>query len=425
MRHHPRVRIACAQLAAFDLADAARAHAAALDAIAAAGAAGAEVCLLPEGTYPAYVLGSVGAARAALADGPDPLATFGAAARDARLELVVGLVLDRPEGLLNAAVHFAPDGTVRGFAAKRFLWHFDHAWFVPGGAAPVHDRIATLVCADGRLPEIATDLVARGATLLLNSTAWVTPVAPPEGSNPQADFLWRVRALEHGVVAAAATKVGTEAATTIYSGGSQIVAADGTVVAMASSTEPELLVADVDVPTTPRRQVVPFTHDGAPRRPPLRGDVAHVVIVSDDELDAALTGHDARVVVGPRGVHRAGDVHVVELRDDAALDPGPPRLAALGGAEVLAWIARSVDTPFVEAVARTRALENRVFVAVWRPLDRGGPFLVHPSGRVMARTPAHVARFAVGAPCFLAEAATKEMAPGTDAWDGVVALGEA
>jgi predicted amidohydrolase len=417
-------RIACGQVRARDLDDAAGALEDALAMVADAGRAKADICVLPEGTYPAYVLGSVEAARAALAGGPNPLDVFGAAAREAGNELIVGLVLDSPAGLLNAAVHFDRTGVVLGHAAKQFLWHFDHAWFAPGEPAVVHHQIGALVCADGRLPEIAHGLVQRGATLLVNATAWVTALPAPEGTNPQAAFLWRVRALEHGVAAAAATKVGTEAGTTMYSGRSQIVAADGTVVAEASATEPELLVADVEVPAVASP---PFAHDvalpTAPVRPHFRPGTAHVVVITDASMLHALRGHDARVVVGPNGVVNADDVEVVELHGDAMLVPGPARAAAFTGVELIAWIAAGVSSPYVEAVARARAMENRVFVAVWRARADGGPLVVDPSGRVLARAPADAEHFAIGAPCLLADAATKQMAPGTDAWDGVLALG--
>jgi len=103
--------------------------------------------------------------------------------------------------------------------------------------------------------------------------------------------------------------------------------------------------------------------------------------------------------------------------DDELLDPGAARAAALQGAEFVVWHARRVSTPFVEEVARTRALENRVFVLLWRPPDQGGPAVVDPSGTVIARSAGE--RFAVQASCLRAAAATKTMAPGTDAWDAV------
>jgi predicted amidohydrolase len=415
-----RRRIACAQLEARDLADAPRALDDALGAIEQAGAAGADLCVLPEGTFPGYVLGSVAAGRAALTAGPDARLELAAAARRAGIEVVAGIVLDTPDRLMNAAVHFGPDGAERNRVAKQFLWHFDRAWFTQGDAGEVVDGLGVLVCADGRLPEIAGGLAAHGARLLVNSTAWVVSQPPPAGTNAQAEFLWRVRALENGCAAAAATKVGTEAGVAMYGGKSQIVAADGSVVAMASATDPELLVADVEVPDAPRspagravERTVPAIERERGRRRPRPGS-AHVVAVTDRALLPAIAAHGARLVVGPDGVVACHDLDVTTFSGDDLLVPGPARMAAdLDRAEVLVWIATGAATPYVEEVARARALENRVFVVVWRPLAAGGPLIVGPSGAVLARGPEHE-EFAVAATVVPAEAAAKEVAPGSD-----------
>jgi predicted amidohydrolase len=111
---------------------------------------------------------------------------------------------------------------------------------------------------------------------------------------------------------------------------------------------------------------------------------------------------------------------LASFADDDLLDPGAARAAALQGAELVVWHARQVSSPFVEEIARTRALENRVFVLLWRPAERGGPCVVDPGGAVIARSAGP--RFAVQASCLRAAAATKTMAPGTDAWDAVEKL---
>lgn len=425
----PFRRVACAQLEARDLHDALRSLDDAVAMVLAAGDAGADLCILPEGTYPAYVLGSAAAARDVLAAGPDPSAVLGDAARRAGLEVVAGLVVDTPAGLLNAAVHLGADGRERARVGKRFLWDFDREWFVPGGDPAVAGGVGMLVCADARLPEIPRGLVRGGATLLVNSTAWVTPVPPPEGTNPQAEFLWRVRALEAGVPAAAATKVGSEAGMAIYSGCSQIVDARGEVVAMAGPVGPELLVADVEVPERPHP---PFDDTdeamGEPVRPESRDGHVYVVALSHGDLGDVVSTRDAHVVVAPGRSLTTRDLpgsSVATVAGDAMLVAGPARRAARQGAVVLVWWAEEVSSPFVETVARARAFENRVFVVVWRNPSDGGPFVVSPAGRVIARAPAPGARHAVAASCLWADAANKEMAPGTDVWDGVVALGAA
>jgi 16S rRNA C1402 (ribose-2'-O) methylase RsmI len=61
-----------------------------------------------------------------------------------------------------------------------------------------------------------------------------------------------------------------------------------------------------------------------------------------------------------------------------------------------------------------------VFVLLWRPAEAGGPCVIDPGGTVVAR--AAGPRFAVQAACLRAAAATKLMAPGTDAWDAVSLL---
>ena len=419
-----RLRIACGQLQARDLADAPAALADALEAVAGAGTAGAQLCILPEATYPAYVLGSAETARAAIAAGPDPVVAFSDAARDAGCTVVVGLVLEGPHGLENAAVLIDADGVVQARAAKQFLWHFDREWFAPGGAGSLHEGIGMLVCADARLPEIGLDLAARGVRVIANPTAWVTSMPPPAGTNSQAEFLWRVRALENRVVAAAATKVGTEADTVIYAGRSQIVGPDGTVLAIGSVDGPELVVADVELPV-PSTRATPnapgdAATDGAWQRPPLRPGFVQVALLTDVDLLPRLDGHSVDVVVGPSGVLRHGDVAVHSFRDDELIDPRPARAAARAAAELLVWHARRVATSLVEEVARTRALENRVFVLVWRPAAAGGPFVVDPAGAVIAR--AGASRFAVQASCLRAAAATKAMAPGTDAFDAGAGL---
>jgi predicted amidohydrolase len=436
-RDGDRMRIAVGQLPAHTLGDAAAALAEAVSVVGEAGRAGAELCVLPEATYPAYVIGSAAAAREVLATGPDPLATFTRAARTAGCAVVVGLVLDRPggpgnAGLENAALLIGADGSIHARTAKRFLWHFDHEWFVAGRESPVHDGIGMLVCADARLPEIAADLAGRGARLIANPTAWVTALPPPEGTNSQAEFLWRVRALENRVVGVAATKVGTEADTVIYAGRSQIVGADGTVLAVASATEPDLLVADVALPDSHHEELAVDDPDLAPSspppgppfppavRPPLRAGFVQVAVLSDDDLLDHLNGHAIDLAVGPGGVLRRGDAAVVCFTGDELLDPRAARAAAAAGTEFIAWLADRVSTPLVEAVARTRALENRVFVLLWRPAAEGGPCVIDPAGVVVARAAAP--RFAVQASCLRAATATKAMAPGTDAWDTLDSL---
>ena len=474
-------RVAVGQLEGRPLAEAA----AALDAcgrlVADAARAGADVVVLPEGAYPAYVLGSADAARAALAAGPDPLEAFGAMARAGGLTLVAGIVLDGGHrrapgvdsagGLLNAAVAFGPDGSVLGSTAKRFLWHFDSCWFSAGDDSPVWTsaagRLGALVCADARLPEIARLLAVRGAGLVCDPTAWVTP-RPGAPSNIQPEFLLAARAAENGVVVAAASKCGFEGDAVAYTGRSMIVGPGGDVLAEAG-TEEGIVVADVDLAGLPRPPVARrpelYGRLAAPDLGPAPGPTATRVRVAaanspdaarPDRL-AALSRHGVSLVAVPPG---AGDVaglardsglwvagpeavaspvagvvarfpraHGAEATAQSLAPPAPTpvgrvavlsgvdvavpeqaRVAALEGAEVL--VVCSGWAPL--AMLRARAAENRVFVVAAVP---GRTVVVAPSGVILADAPAD-RPFLCAADLFLPEAADKAMAPGTDVFAG-------
>jgi len=96
------------------------------------------------------------------------------------------------------------------------------------------------------------------------------------------------------------------------------------------------------------------------------------------------------------------------LDGDAGEAPEPARRLMLDGATVIAWAAGIDD---VEAVARTRADENRVFVLALLP---GGRWLaVAPTGAVLASGPdPDLDATLVELP--LALAWNKAMAPGSD-----------
>lgn len=96
------------------------------------------------------------------------------------------------------------------------------------------------------------------------------------------------------------------------------------------------------------------------------------------------------------------------------LVPEVGRGFALAGADLIAWPHRFANS-WLEAFARTRAAENRVFVAAAGPAAPGMESLVvDPGGVPMARTFPGV-RQATAAACILAVARHKEIVPGTAA----------
>jgi predicted amidohydrolase len=266
-------RIALLQLPAFSIEDAAASLAHTMRRIDETVAREKpDLLALPEVTYPAYFLGSDDISRHNVLSPADAATQFAAKAREHGVYIAVGLALDAPNGgYANGALLFDRNGEIAGRYDKSFLFHFDTRWFAPGEAYPVFEtdigRIGILICADGRLPEIARSLTLNGAQILLDLTAWVSTGRNVDDlSTPQREFLMPVRAAENGVWVAAADKCGIEAESIVYAGRSCFIDPSGRTVAELGPGEDAALVYDVPI------------IDAAPpvlRRPELYGTLAH------------------------------------------------------------------------------------------------------------------------------------------------------
>jgi predicted amidohydrolase len=357
-----------------------------------------DLVVLPEATLPAYVLGNEAiddrAVTAVLSE------IQGIAARNRRV-IVAGAAVRREGRLYNSATVIDRDGAIAGSAEKIFLWHFDRKWFAPGERLmPVQTtvgRLGVLVCADGRIPTIASTLVDRGAELLVMPTAWVTSGRDPNAlENVQADLLARVRAFENGVPFVAANKCGAELGMVAYCGKSQIVNANGEIAALASQTQEETISAVISL-ETPRPRRAP--NAPAPQHRTLSDERAVRVAISAHQFPGDIASRlnmiDAELAIGPSGGLRQaqGDTGVAKLDQrvpaallDAAVAFDPSVLPAYRSAGYRAIVLEAMQPdPWLERVARARALELRIFVIV---LDRanGRAYAVDPDGTVVAGT---------------------------------------
>ena len=246
------VRVALVQLRAFDLEEAAEGLRHTLEMLDRAAAERPDLIVLPEVTYPAYFLRSREEYRqVGPLDAGALIRTFGGKAAQHSAYLAVGAAFPSDEGeVANSALLFAPDGSLAGRYDKSFLWHFDRRWFRAGDHYPVFEtplgRLGLLICADGRLPEIARCLALGGAQVIVDSTAWVSwGRQPSELSNPQPEYMMSARALENGVWVVAAGKVGIEAGSIVYCGRSCVIDPQGRMLASAG-TEETVLTFDLD-----------------------------------------------------------------------------------------------------------------------------------------------------------------------------------
>jgi predicted amidohydrolase len=446
------VRVACVQLAARGVEEAEAALAEALEAADGAGR-GADLVVLPEATYPGYVLHDEAEF---LADSwwERGVGAFGEVARTAGAYLVVGLVRTVSGRVRNTAAILGPDGRLLGVGDKAFLWHFDSRWFAPGTPSSVFElpfgQAGIFICADARMMEIPRRLAVEGAQLLIDSTALVVG---PSGVNAQIEYLLEARAWENGSFLAVANKCGTEAGIAHYAGRSAIFGPDGSRLAEGPPDRPATITAVIDVdrakgPPIPRRAgayrqlirpieetaIARALADPPPARPwrlaimQERGDeerllrelAADLILTrgktsSPDALGLVADGFWWRAKPYPSGqVLETGDAVVGLLSGDRLAVPEEARCLMLEGANVIVWDrAHDRETPL--SVVRTRADENRVFVVVVA-VD-GSWLVIAPSGAVVAEGPRNRVN-AVLVDLHLALTWDKEMAPTSHVVDG-------
>ena len=359
--------------------------------IAAAAEAGAKLVVVPEGTVPAYVIGS---------EPVDPN-EIEAAARDviavaARTgaTIVYGGARPAERGVANSAYVVTPNG-IAGHADKCLLWHFDRRWFTAGDALQPVDtpagRLGVFICADGRIPTIASTLVERGAEVLVVPTAWVTTGRDPSAlENLQADLMIPVRARENGVPLVAANKAGVEARSVAYCGKSQIVAADGTVVALAPQHDETILHGSVAIGPSAAGLGARAPEVARLAGDPLPGALRIAIAMrADPALRASAAVADADLVLDPFDRPASADVALVS--DAAMLDPRALVEPRLAGARLFVWHMgggapnAALDAAWVVRFARTRAAELRAYAVVFdAPRERA--FAVDPDGTVACGT---------------------------------------
>jgi predicted amidohydrolase len=446
------VRVACVQLAARGVEES---EAALAEAVEAAGRAGgrADLIVLPEATYPGYVLHDEGDF---LADSwwERGVGAFGEVARTAGAYLVVGLVRTTSGRVRNSAALLGPDGHLLGVGDKAFLWHFDSRWFAPGAPSDAFKlplgQAGIFICADARMMEIPRRLAVKGTQLLIDPTALVLG---PSGVNAQIEYLLEARAWENGSFLAVANKCGSEAGIAHYAGRSAIFGPDGLRLAEAPPDRPATITAVIDVdrakgPPIPRRRggypqlarpinetrIAQVLSDPPPARPwrlaimQERGDEARLLeeLAADLILTRGKTpARDALGLVAdgfwwgaklyPSGqVIETGEALVGLLSGDRMGVPEEVRCLMLEGASVIVWD-RANDDETPPSVVRTRADENRVFVVVMA-VD-GSWQVIAPSGAPVAEGPRNRVD-AVLVDLHLALTWDKEMAPTSDVVHG-------
>lgn len=158
--------------------------------------------------------------------------------------LVVGFSERDGDCLYNAAALLRPDGTRERYR-KIHLFAAEHEWFTPGGEPfAVHDvngvAIGMMICFDWFFPESARVLALKGADIICQPANLVLPWC-------QRSMV--TRSIENRVFTVTANRVGTEMRgdfSYTFTGGSQVTAPDGRVLASAPAGGEAVDVVDID-----------------------------------------------------------------------------------------------------------------------------------------------------------------------------------
>ena len=161
---------------------------------------------------------------------------------------------EQPGVYYNTACVIERDGTVLGKYRKTHIPHvgpcfWEKFYFKPGNLGyPVFDtsvgRVGLIICYDRHFPEVARELGLKGAELVFNPSATVESLSR---------YLWELEQPAHAVAngfwIAASNRVGVEAPLNPakFYGSSYFCSPRGKIIAQASDSEDEVLVADLDL----------------------------------------------------------------------------------------------------------------------------------------------------------------------------------
>jgi beta-ureidopropionase len=176
-------------------------------------------------------------------------------AREHGIVLVVPWYEEEQPGVYyNTACVIERDGTILGKYRKTHIpqvgpCFWEKFYFKPGNLGyPVFDtsagRVGLIICYDRHFPEVARELGIKGAELVFNPSATVESLSR---------YLWELEQPAHAVAngfwMAASNRVGVEAPLNPakFYGSSYFCSPRGKIIAQASDSEDEVLVADLDL----------------------------------------------------------------------------------------------------------------------------------------------------------------------------------
>jgi predicted amidohydrolase len=187
-------------------------------------------------------------------------------AADRRMHLVGGLAERKDGRFYNSAVLVGPAGLI-GVYRKTHLFFEETLWFSPGETGfSIFDvglsRVGMMICFDWYYPESARSLALKGADIIAHPSNLILPHCPDA---------MVTRCLENRVFAVTCNRIGSEERggkkKLTYIGRSEVIAPDGAILRRAEPEQEELAVVDIDPLVARNKQITPYNHLLADRRP--------------------------------------------------------------------------------------------------------------------------------------------------------------
>ena len=245
------LKTACIQQIARDVTEYKKAWEDIIKLIDKAAAKKPDLIVLPESAYPAYFLGyNQKKCDESLENIDEVINELKNKARDYKTYIAAGLVLKEKDKKYNAGILINRKGEIIATTKKSNLWHFDHKWLESGEVADVvqteFGKIGLMICADGRAPEIPRILALRGAEIIIDlANLTSTGRDPAKLSNAQLDYMLATRAIENNIWLIMADKIGLEANTILYAGGSCVINPAGEFINRASPNQKEIIFTEI------------------------------------------------------------------------------------------------------------------------------------------------------------------------------------
>jgi len=187
-------------------------------------------------------------------------------AKKRNLNLVFGIAQKVKNKYYNSAVFVNPKGKVEVYQ-KIHLFDREKLFFTRGKSFKIINigdaKIGLMICFDWIFPEMARVLALNGAEILCHPSNLVLPYAQDA---------MKTRCIENRVYSITANRIGIERRGTLtlsFTGGSQVVAPDGTVLISAGDRSESLRVVDIDIDEAGNKNITPNNNIFEDRLPSL------------------------------------------------------------------------------------------------------------------------------------------------------------